>query len=210
MSDTIEVIILAKDNASKAIGGIRSAIGGLGDSLRPVGAIAGGALLGIGAAAVGGFGLAMGAAIDMNASLEQSTMQFTTLMGDADMAAEHVANLFEFGAKTPFETGPIITASKHMQIFGGEALNSMENLTLVGDSAAAVGAPIDEVAFWVGRLYSNLQSGQPFGEAAARLQELGIMAPQTKAELEGLQAAGASGEEVFGAFQRCNRGHGRA
>lgn len=201
MSDAIEIIIHARDEATKVVNGVRGALGGLGSGLKTAGTMAGGALLGIGAAAVGGFGVAMGAAINMNASLEQSTMQFTTLMGDADMAAEHVANLFEFGAKTPFETGPIIAASKHMQIFGGEALNSMENLTLVGDSAAAVGAPIDDVAFWVGRLYSNLQSGQPFGEAAARLQELGIMAPETKAELEGLQAAGASGTEVFGAFQ---------
>ncbi len=201
MADAIEIIIHAKDEASKVIGGVRSALGGLGSGLQSAGMVAGGALLGIGAAAVGGFGVAMGAAINMNASLEQSTMQFTTLMGDADTAAEHVANLFEFGAKTPFETEPIIAASKHLQIFGGEALNSMENLTLIGDSAAAVGAPIDEVSFWVGRLYSNLQAGQPFGEAAARLQELGIMAPETKTQLEEMQKAGASGTEVFGAFQ---------
>lgn len=194
MANLVEIIVTAEDKASGVLGKV-------GGSLRTVGGLAlGGVAAGFRALA-GGFGVAMGAAIDMNASLEQSTMQFTTLMGDADTAAAHVADLFEFGAKTPFETEPIIAASKHLQIFGGEALNSMENLTLIGDSAAAVGAPIDDVAFWVGRLYSNLQSGQPFGEAAARLQELGIMAPETKAELEGLQKAGADGTEVFGVFQ---------
>ena len=201
MSDTIEVIILAKDQVSKTIGGIRSSLGGLGSAFAPIRAVGTAAFLGIGAAAIGGFGVAMGAAIDMNSSLEQSTMQFTTLMGDADLAAEHVANLFEFGAKTPFETGPIIAASKHFQIFGGDALNTMENLTLVGDAAAAVGAPIDEVGFWVGRLYSSLQAGQPFGEAAMRLQELGIMTPQVRTAMEEMQAAGEDGTAIWGTYQ---------
>lgn len=198
MSDTVEVIILAKDQASKTIGGVRQSLGGLGSVVGTVGKIGMGAFLGVGAAAVGGFGLAMGAAIDMNASLEQSTMQFTTLMGDADLAAEHVANLFEFGAKTPFETGPIITASKHFQVFGGAALNTMENLTLFGDAAAAVGAPIDEVAFWVGRAYSAIQGGQPFGEAAMRLQELGLMTPEVRQKMEEMQKAGADVSDVWG------------
>lgn len=201
MSDTIEVIILAKDEVSGTVKGIQSNLSGLGRAFAPVKAFGMAAFLGVGAAAVGGLAMAGKAAIGMNASLEQSTMQFTTLMGDADLAAEHVAKLFEFGAKTPFETGPIIQASKHFQIFGGEALNTMENLQLVGDAAAAVGAPIDEVSFWVGRLYSNLMGGQPFGEAAMRLQELGIMTPAVRTELENMTAAGASGTEAFGAFQ---------
>lgn len=201
MSDTIEVIIKAKDEVSQTVGGIRGSLSGLTSAFGPLAAIGRGALLGVGAAAAGGFGLAMSSAINMNSSLEQSTMQFTTLMGDADMAAAHVAALFDFAASTPYETEPIITASKHLQIFGGEALNTMDNMTLVGDAAAAVGAPIDEVSFWIGRLYSNLMAGQPFGEAAMRLQELGIMAPTTRTALEDLQDTGATGAEVWGTFQ---------
>ena len=201
MADTIEIVILAKDQVSKTVGGIRSSLSGLGNAFAPIRAVGTAAFLGVGAAAVGGFGLAMGAAINMNASLEQSTMQFTTLMGDADLAAEHVANLFEFGAKTPFETQPIIDASKHLQVFGGAALNTMDNITLVGDAAAAVGQPIDEVAFWVGRLYSNLQGGQPFGEAAMRLQELGLMTPQARTAMEEMQATGADGTAIWATYQ---------
>lgn len=184
----------ARDRVEGFAGRVRSGLG-------QVGAIATGAFLGVGAAAVGGFGAAMGAAIDMNANLERSTMQFTTLMGDADKATAHVADLFEFAANTPFESQEIIDASLRLQTFGGEALNTMDNLTLVGDAAAAVNAPIDEVAFWVGRLYSNLQAGQPFGEAAARLQELGIMTPQVRTELETMQATGASGNEMWATMQ---------
>lgn len=190
----VEIIVTAEDKAS----GVLEDIGG---SLRGVGTIAtGAAVAGIGALG-GAFGAAAIEGIAMNASLEQSTMQFTTLMGDADKAAEHVGALFDFAAKTPFETGPIIEASKQLQVFGGEALNSMENLTLIGDASAAVGQPINDVSFWVGRLYSSLMAGKPFGEAAARLQEMGIMGPEARATLEGMQEAGASGTEIFAAFQ---------
>jgi len=200
MSDTVEVIILAKDEASRTIGGVRSALGGLGSAVGTVARVGTAAFLGVGAAAVGGFGLALKSSIGMNSQLEQSTMMFTTLMGDAQLAEDHVRSLFDFAAATPFETGPIIEASKHLQIFGGDALNTMDNLTLVGDAAAAVGAPIDEVAFWVGRMYSNLQAGQPFGEAAMRLQELGIMAPGTRQAMEDLQKTGADGATVWNEF----------
>jgi len=186
------------EDAGRQAEGLRSRIGG---AMGTAGRVATGAMLGIGAAAVAGFGLAMNSAISMNASLEQSTMQFTTLMGDADMAADHVAMLFELGAKTPFETGPIIQASKHLQVFGGAALNTEENLLMIGDAAAAVGAPFDEVAFWTGRMYSAIQGGQPFGEAAMRLQELGLLTPEVRQQMEGLQASGAEAGEVWGAME---------
>lgn len=159
------------------------------------------AMLGVGTAVVAGFTMAIKSSIDVNAQLETTTLQFETLMGDADLAKKHVEGLFDFAEKTPFETEPIIQASLKLQTFGGEALNSMENLTLLGDAAAATNAPIDELGFWVGRLYSNLESGQPFGEAAMRLQELAVMSPQARMEMERLQESGASAAEIFAYFQ---------
>lgn len=142
-----------------------------------------------------------GAAIGMNSTLETSTLQFTTLMGSASQARQHVQDLFEFAKKTPFETQPIIEASRQLQVFGGSALNTKQNLALIGDASAATSAPINELSTWVGRLYSALESGKPFGEAAMRLQELGVMTPQARAELEAMQAAGKSSTEIFAAFQ---------
>lgn len=149
-----------------------------------------------------GFDAAKSAAITLNAELETSTLQFETLMGDADKAQAHVRSLFEFAAKTPFETGPIIQASRMLETFGGAALNTQENLTLVGDAAAAVGAPIDEVGRWVGRLYANLDGGRPIGEAAQRLGELAVLSPKARAALEDVAASGASTADKFAAFQR--------
>lgn len=141
------------------------------------------------------------AAIGMNASLETSTLQFTTLMGSASQARQHVQDLFEFAKKTPFETQPIIDASRQLQVFGGSALNTKANLTLIGDASAATSAPINELSQWVGRLYASLQSGKPFGDAAQRLQELGVMTPQARQELEAMKESGATAAEIFAKFQ---------
>ena len=155
--------------------------------------------------AVGGlvsaFKSTVGAAITMNASLETTELQFQTLMGDAGKARDHVKGLFQFAASTPFETGPIIEASRKLQVFGGVALDTKKNLTLIGDAAAATGAPIDEVSNWVGRLYANLKSGQPIGEAAQRLTELAVIGPDVRKALEQVASGGGSIEEKFGVMQ---------
>jgi hypothetical protein len=148
------------------------------------------------------FTFAKEAVFGMNATLETSTLQFTTLMGDADKARAHVRDLFEFAKKTPFETGPIIQASRMLRTFGGEALDTKDNLTLLGNASAATGAPINDLGFWVGRLYAMLQAGKPFGEAAMRLSELAVLSPQTRQEMERLQTSGAGAAQVFRVFQK--------
>lgn len=148
-----------------------------------------------------GFEAIGGAAIGMNATLETSTLQFKILMGDADRAQTHVKGLFEFAKSTPFETGPIIEASRIMEVMGGTALNTKENLTLIGDAAAGASAPIQEVGMWVSRAYSNIQGGRPFGEAAMRLQELGLLSGTARAEMEKLSESGASSEQIWAALR---------
>ena len=162
-------------------------------------------LTSIGASVVtaGSIGLATMATvgIKMAASLETAELQFQTLLGSAEEAKAKVADLFEFAKKTPFESGPIIEASRRLQVFGGDALNTMENLELVGDAAAATSAPIEEVAFWIGRAFSQIKGGQKFGEAAMRLQELGVLTPEVRTAMEDLSEAGGEADEVFGLLQ---------
>lgn len=209
-SATLELLLRARDEASAQLARLRGELQeterssfSLGDMLKSAGAAALGFAAAIaGMQAVGTtFGFVKDAVIGMNASLETSTLQFTTLMGNAEQARKHVEGLFRFAAETPFETGPIIEASRLLQTFGGSALNTEGNLRLVGDAAAATSNQINEVAFWVGRAYSLIQAGKPFGEAAMRLQEMGILSAEARARLEELQKSGASGAEVWAAFQ---------
>ena len=147
-----------------------------------------------------GFGMVKGAIIGMNATLETSTLQFETLMGDADRARAHVQSLFEFAKKTPFETQPVIDASRLLRTFGGDALDTQQYLTMFGDAAAATGGDIKDISFWMGRAYAAIQAGQPFGEARMRLQELAVLSPQAAQKIEQLEKAGAKGDQIWKAF----------
>ena len=184
---------------------VTGAMAGVASSVGRVATQVGRDLVSIGSSIVvaGGIGLsAMAVAgIRMSAQLETATLQFQTLLGSADAATQKVQELFEFAKRTPFESGPVIEASRRLQVFGGAALNTEENLKRIGDAAAATSAPIEDVAFWVGRAYSQIRGGQPFGEAAMRLQELGVLTPEVRTEMENLAAAGADSTEVFGKLQ---------
>lgn len=190
------------DKAIRGLQGVNTQTEKTGGFLKTAAGMAlgfGGAMLALqGTSAV--FGAFKSGAIDMNAELETSTLQFTTLMGDADKAEEHVRSLFDFAARTPFETGPIIEASRLMETFGGSALNSKKNLGLFGDAAAATGQPINEVAFWMSRAYAAIQAGKPWGEAAQRLGEMGIVTPKVRTKLEEMAASGAKGSDVWQAL----------
>lgn len=186
--------------ASQETAAHHSALGGA------IRGVATGAVMGVGfaafnqiAGAVGGFGDAI---FGMNSMLEKSTLQFEVLYKDSDRAKQHVADLFEFAKKTPFETGPVIQASRTLQTFGGDALNTMKNLTMFGDAAAGASVDINEVSFWVGRAYAAIKGGQPFGEARMRLQELALLSPQAAAKMEKLQKAGADTSEVWAIMEQ--------
>lgn len=205
----------AVNNARSALGDVAHATKGVNTSMGVMGSITKTALGTMGgfiggAAIIRGAGAAFdfvkGAAIGMNATLEKSTLQFGTLMGDTQRAEKHVRDLFNFAKNTPFETGPIIEASRLMQTFGGDALNTMDNLTLLGDASAATGAPIEALGMWVGRLHASLQGGQPIGEATMRLMELGVITPQVRTQLEQLAEDAGGGQKAFEALQEHLKG----
>lgn len=189
--------------ASQTSGTLASSGGGAESFVTGVGKIA----TGVGAALVALRALeeaksaVFGAAFGTNASLETAELQFKVLIGDADTAKSHVADLFNFAKETPFEAGPVIEASRSLRAAGGAALDTKENLRLVGDAAAATSSDIREVSLWVGRAYAQIQAGRPFGEAAQRLGELAIISPQARIELERMSEAGVTGERVWGKFQ---------
>jgi hypothetical protein len=140
------------------------------------------------------------AAIQTNAQFESYIVQFQTLLGSTEAAQQRMQELAEFGLKTPFELPEIIQASRQLEVFGGAALATGDNLRMVGDIAAGVGRPFQEVAFWIGRMYDALQSGRPWGEAAIRLQEMGALSGDARARLERLSKAGQDGNEVWKVF----------
>lgn len=187
------------------------AIGGIGDGFKKAsagvnafGAAMAGAGIGLVIKALDGatkiFGALKGSVIDTNAALETSKQGWTIMLGGAEAAEKQIQSLYTFAAETPFEFGEVDKASRLLATFGGAALNTKENLALVGDIAAATDQPFSDVAMWVGRMYSAMQNGQPFGEAAARLQEMGALSGEARTELEQLQKEGADGQVLWAKF----------
>lgn len=126
-----------------------------------------------------GFGLITTKMLSGAGEIERYRVQFGVLLGDADKARERIAMLTDFAAKTPFQLPEVINASRILQVFAKDALSTGDSLKMIGDIAAGTSQPFTDVAMWIGRMYSSLQSGRPIGEAALRLQEMGAISGET-------------------------------
>lgn len=138
--------------------------------------------------------------VDTASAFEKYKTEFSVLLGNEEKASKRISEYANFGAKTPYNLPEIVRAGKVLQTMGGDALATGDALRMVGDVAAGAGRPFTELAMWVGRAYTAIQSGKPFGEAAARLQEMGVLSGTTRVQLEKLQKQGASSEEQWKAF----------
>lgn len=151
-------------------------------------------------AGVGGVAGALSLAVaSVNKAAEMETLEtaFAPLIGGTVAAKERIKELSEFAAATPFELPEIAKASRVLEVLTKGALSTGSALTLVGDVASATQQPFDEIAMWIGRLYDGLQSGRPVGEAMMRLQELGAVSGDVRGQIEKMQKAGVSGNEMW-------------
>jgi hypothetical protein len=201
MSRDLRFNILVRENFDRALSAGRTALngflgfaGGIAQRLR--------GMLNLRNILVGG-GVIGGLAATVRAAFGVETIetQFKVLLGSAEEAKKRIRELQEFSASTPFQLSDIAEASRQLHVFSQGAMGGAESLRSIGDAAAATGQGINEVAFWVGRAYAAIQGGQPFGQAAMRLQQMGIMTPKVAAEMQRLQASGASAEQVFAVLQ---------
>jgi len=176
---------------------------------------------GIGRAAAGAakFGAAIGAAgtvmagkfvkdgIDAAVNIEQLSTSFEVMLGSADAAQKMMADVTAFAASTPFELPGIQTASKSLLAFGIEQEKIIPSLKMVGDVAAGVGAPLEDLAVIYGKART---AGTLYAEDVNQLTERGIpiiaeLAKQfgvAESEVKGLVEDGKVGfDDLEKAFQ---------
>lgn len=96
-------------------------------------------LLGLGAAALKGA-----------ADQEQLQIAFTTMLGSAEKAKTLIQQLQTFAAATPFEMPEVVSAGKQLLAFGISAEQIQPTLTMLGDVASGIGAPIGDLAYLFG------------------------------------------------------------
>lgn len=135
--------------------------------------------------------------IGVAAEFERYEVQLGVLLGGVSNAKEKIAELADIGAKTPFQFDELIKMTKQLEVMTRGALTSRESIIMIGDVAAGVGAPLDELGMWFGRLYDGIDSGRPVGEALMRLQELGVISGETRGKIEELQKQNADSTEVW-------------
>lgn len=194
MHDAVGVVSASAGKMAKLGGAGMAGIGkGIGSGINF------GLKAGIGAALAGGVGFAalLTKAIGKAGDMESYETAFIPLLGGIEQAKKRMAELDEFAKVTPFELPEVVQASRMLEVLTKGALSTSEGLTLVGDAASVAQQPFKDVAMWVGRLYDGLQSGRPVGEAMMRLQEMGLIAGDTRGRIEDLAKAGKKGSVVW-------------
>lgn len=128
---------------------------------------------------------------------ETQTAQFKALVGDIETAKRHMLDLKELGDTPPFSLDEFAKASRAMLSMTDGALGFKDSLALVGDTAAATGRPLEEVARAVGRAFAFIRDGGEIMTAVEMLRTMGAVTPAVVTEMRELQAAGASNAEIW-------------
>ena len=116
------------------------------------------------------------ASLQLAMDMEQTKIAFTTMTGSATIAQQHLNELRDFAARTPFQFTDLVESSKQMQAFGFSAQEVVPMLTDIGDAVAALGGGserIQRVTLALGQM-QNL--GHVSGRDMLQLVEAGIPA----------------------------------
>jgi tape measure domain-containing protein len=115
----------------------------------------GGAILAGVTGAIGGVAGLISDSIKVGGAFQQTEVAFTTMLGSAAKAKEMLAGITKFAAETPFELPGVTAAARTLLAFGIDADKVMGTLKSVGDIAAGVSAPIEDIARIVGKVKAD-------------------------------------------------------
>jgi hypothetical protein len=186
---TISITVQGKDEASSIADKVTKSIKSMGDTAQSTGRGVGGFFRDAFAFATGGiigkaiegvtssFGALKDGMIGGNAAFEDYNARFTTLLDSSSGAKERLADLAEFGAKTPFELPQVVDADIVLQGFGLHSEEAAKKFgfsgeqirTIAGDVASGTGTDFKEMSLLIGKF-----SAGATGEAISRMMELGI------------------------------------
>jgi hypothetical protein len=175
--------------------------GGVGKQIKAMDAginkAAKGLAIGAGFMAVGA--IAVGKSfIDAGKEVEKYKTVLVTMLGSQEAANARFEEMSKFAAETPFELNEVVQLGNQLQALGKY---SKENMTILGDLAAAAGKPIDQVT----GAFAKLASGQK-GMAVDMFRDLLITTDDwAKATGKGVSNTGAllaTTEEMLAALPK--------
>lgn len=155
-------------------------------------------------------------AVKAAGDFEQARIAYETMLGSAEAAQSLLAEMQTFAAKTPFGMTQLTEAGKLMLAFGFQAKEILPNLQMLGDVAAGLSIPVDDLAMAFGRarttgrlmsdsLRTLLRSGVPVLDVLAErfnTTKQGVMdlVGQGKVSFEDLRAVFVSLTQEGGRF----------
>lgn len=216
-TSNVRAVITAEDNASKVIQGVGASFGKL------TGAFTLGNLAAQGITkAFDQMKSAAAGVVKSAANFEQTRIGLENMLGSADKARKLLSQISDFAAKTPFEFPELAQATRQLVAFGFSADDAYKTMKQLGDVSAAVGAPINELAYLMGTLKTQgraftidirqfAQRGIPIYEYLGRVlkvngEELTKMIEQGKVGFPQVQKAfelmTAQGEKFHGTMAK--------
>ena len=199
--EKVRIVISGEDDdasktiskVSKALGGLDKPVSGMTSKLNTLG----GTLAKLGGIAVGGGIVALGGAlavaavkgVQFNASMEQTTVAFTTLLKSGDAATKMLEDLQQFAAATPFEFPQLASAAQNLLAMGFAADDLIPIMTDVGNTVSALGGGAPEIDRVVTALGQMSAKGKASAEDLGQLAELGIPIWQQLADKLGVTTA---------------------
>jgi len=141
----IKAVITAEDRSGAVMQGFTNKVSGF--SKTAIG-IAKKASVAFAAATVAATGFAVKSAADF----EQTRIGLENMLGSADKARILLGKVSKFAAETPFEFPELAQATKQLVAFGFSAEDAFKTMTQLGDVSAAIGTPINDLAYLMGTL----------------------------------------------------------
>lgn len=171
-------------SGEQASGGLRSFVGGLTD----IAGKAGFAMFGVQQLVGTVTGLA-GSLFSGNASMEQTSVAFETMMHSASGAKDMLAQIQTMAAETPFEFPDLAKASQLMLAFGTQAKDVIPTLRIIGDTVSSFGGGVEMMQQIVRVLGQMNTAGKVQAQDMMQLSSLGIAGWNMIADAEGKSVA---------------------
>jgi len=203
VTETLTVLINAKDTLSGALRGITGTLGKFGSFALGMTKKVAFAFAGVAA----GFGAMGAAAIKSAGDFEQQRVAFETILGSAEKAKAMLSDLTEFARTTPFELPDVTRAGKQLLAVGAATEDNLTDvLRTLGDVAAGVSVPLDRLILNFGQVATQGKlTGRELKDFAVAgipiIDELAKVMGVTKEEVADLTSEGKIGfEDVKQAF----------
>ncbi|MFY9159686.1 tape measure protein [Aquirufa ecclesiirivi] len=139
--------------------------------------------------------------IQVRGEFQQLGVAFNTMLGSKIKGDQLMAQAVDFAAKTPFTLSQVGQASKQLLAYGTEQKNVISDLRMLGDVAAGVGVPINDLVYLYGTLQTQgkamaIDIRQFAGRGIPIYEELSKVLKVNKEDVSKLVSEGAVGFDV--------------